>query len=110
MVAYKDILTKATKVLKNNRFFVIVVGDVRDEKTGGYVGFVNFTKACLRQAGLKEWNEVILLNVIGSASMRASNSFNATRKLGKIHQNVIIYYKGDQKEIRNNFKELDLDY
>jgi len=107
---YFDILKYSANVLKEDRFFIVVVGDVRDSKTGEYVGLVNYTKACLRKLGLKEWNEVILLNSIGTACLRASIPFNSNRKLTKIHQNVLIFYKGTQSKIKENYKEVKFDY
>lgn len=107
---YRSIIEKCCKALKNNRFCIFVVGDVRDSKTGEYIGLVNYTKAVLRNAGLKEWNEIILLNSIGTATIRCAHAFNSNRKLTKIHQNILVFYKGEQSEIKNNFKEIEMDY
>ena len=107
---YYDILSKSAKALKDDRFFIVVIGDVRSNKTGEYIGLVNYTKQCLSNCGLKEWNEVILLNSIGTACLRASAPFNANRKLTKVHQNILIYYKGDTSKIKDNYKEIDFNY
>lgn len=108
--SYFKILSNSAKVLKDNRFFIVVIGDVRNNKTGEYIGLVNYTKDCLSKCGLKEWNEVILLNSIGTACLRASAPFNANRKLTKVHQNVLIFYKGDTSKIKDNYKEVDFNY
>ena len=42
----------------------------------------------------------------GSAMLRAGNTFKS-RKLVKVHQNVLIFYKGNMKNIKQNFKEID---
>jgi hypothetical protein len=44
--------------------------------------------------------------------MRAGKIFGASRKVTKVHQSVLVFYKGDLKQIRHNyendFKRLDL--
>lgn len=107
---YKQIIEKANQVLKDDRFFIIVIGDIRNKKTGEYMGLVNYTKQCLIDCGLKEWNEIILLNQLTSAGIRAAAPFNANRKTTKVHQNILIFYKGDSTKIKENYKELDFNY
>lgn len=102
---YADIISKAIKLLKPNRFAVIVVADFRDSQ-GFYRGFVKDTIIAFEQAGMQLYNELILLNAIGTASMRASNTFS-TRKVVKVHQNVLVFYKGDPKQIKNLYNLVD---
>ena len=47
---------------------------------------------------MKLYNEIILKNSIGTAALRASNSMK-NKKVTKIHQNVLVFYKGDVKKI-----------
>ena len=35
--------------------------------------------------------------------------FGSYRKLGKMHQNVLIFYKGDIKKIKQNYGEIVID-
>lgn len=37
-----------------------------------------------------------------------SKQFQGNRKVVKIHQNVLVFYKGDPKRTRENFKEVDV--
>jgi hypothetical protein len=53
---------------------------------------------------------MILANSIGSGAMRAGRQFANARKVVKIHQNVLVFYKGNPKNIRTNYPELDLSY
>lgn len=46
--------------------------------------------------------------MLGTAMIRANQTFKS-RKLVKVHQNVLIFYKGDIKEIKNNFDEIEID-
>lgn len=102
---YDRIIETACKKLKDNRFAVIVVGDFRD-KEGFYRGFVRDTVTSFEKAGMKLYNELILLNSITSAAMRASAAFK-NRKMIKIHQNVLVFFKGDLKTIQSNYKKID---
>ena len=106
---YQEIIKNCSKALKTNRFAIFVVGDIRDKK-GFMVSLRDLTIQCFEKCGIKLYNEVILLSGMASASLRAETPFKVNRKLTKIHQNVLIFYKGEPNEIRQNFKELDLDY
>ena len=53
---------------------------------------------------------MILVNQIGNLQMRAGRYFSAGRKVGKQHQNVLVFYKGNPKNIKQNYPELDLSY
>jgi DNA modification methylase len=107
MAAYREIIQKAVGLLKENRFACFVVGDVRDRK-GFYRGFVPDTIRAFEDAGARFYNEIILVNVAGSLPIRAGRQFNGGRKVGKMHQNVLVFYKGDPKQIGANYPELDL--
>lgn len=95
--AYATIIAESCKLLRDNRFAAFVVGEVRDKKHGGYRNFVSDTIASFLAAGLTYYNEAILINMAGTAGLRARKTFNAGRKLIKVHQNVLIFVKGDPK-------------
>lgn len=95
--AYVEIVGKAAAQLKDDRFAIFVVGEVRDKK-GAYRGFVSDTIAAFRAAGLVFYNEMILVTLLGSAPVRVARYFEAGRKLGKTHQNVLVFLKGDAKK------------
>jgi DNA modification methylase len=94
--AYFEIIAKACARLKDDRFACFVVGDVRDKK-GNYYNFVGDTVEAFRAAGLNYYNEAILVTAVGSLPIRAGKIFTASRKLGKTHQNVLVFVKGDGK-------------
>jgi hypothetical protein len=58
---------------------------------------VGDTVQAFRDAGLSYYNEAILVTMAGSVPIRAGKQFTASRKLGKTHQNVLIFVKGDAK-------------
>lgn len=95
--AYYEIIAKSCTLLKDNRFAAFVVGEVRDKK-GNYYNFVADTVEAFRAAGLEYYNEAILVTSCGSLALRARKYFETSRKLGKTHQNVLIFLKGDAKK------------
>jgi DNA modification methylase len=95
--AYREIIKETCSLLKKDRFACFVVGDVRD-KAGRYYNFVGDTVEAFRDAGLHYYNEAILVTAVGSLPIRAGKQFAASRKLGKTHQNVLVFVKGDGKK------------
>lgn len=91
MIAYKSIIKKSCDLLKDGCYACFVVGEVRDKK-GNYIGFVPDTIKAFIDCGMKFYNEAILLNPVGTASMR-SNGNMKSQKLVKIHQNVLVFKK-----------------
>lgn len=102
---YFEIIKKACKKLKENRFACFVVGEVRRDD-GAYYNFVADTIQAFKDGGLHYYNEIILLNSFASAGLRAGKIFSKYRKICKVHQNVLVFYKGDMKNIKNEFPEL----
>lgn len=95
--AYRHIINETCSLLKDNRFACFVVGDVRDKK-GNYRNFTGDTVEAFRSAGLHFYNEAILVTAVGSLPVRVGKQFAAGRKLGKTHQNVLVFVKGDGKK------------
>lgn len=91
MEAYESIINKSCKMLKSGGLACFVVGEVRDKK-GNYIGFVPDTIRAFEKAGMKFYNEGILLNAIASASMRANGNMKS-KKLVKVHQNILVFKK-----------------
>lgn len=106
--AYFDIIAKACARLKQNRFACCVVGEVRNKK-GNYYDFVGDTVQAFRNAGLEFYNEGILVTAVGSLPIRAGRAFSASRKLGKTHQNVLVFLKGDAKKAAAACGEVEVD-
>jgi hypothetical protein len=96
---YHEIVYGAVAMLKQDRFACFVVGDIRDKK-GFYRNFVSDTIEAFQDAGATLYNEAILVTAVGSLPIRVSRAFQAGRKLGKTHQNVLVFYKGDPKAIK----------
>jgi DNA modification methylase len=106
LLSYRTIIRKSCSLLNDNRFAVFVVGEVR-AKSGEYYNFVGDTIQAFLDAGLHYYNEMILATQIGSLAMRVTNQFNHSRKIGKTHQNVLVFFKGDLKQIPVLYPQLD---
>lgn len=111
--SYKDFIkilrnafTNALSCLKNNRFAVVVVGDVRDKKTGFYYNFIDDTKRIFIENGASLYNELILVESVGSARLRAGANMDS-RKITKTHQNVLVFFKGNPKDIPSIYPRIE---
>lgn len=107
---YTAILQKASGKLREDSFFVIVVSEIRASaslENSQYLGFVPDTARILRdKCGLYYYNEIILENAIGSLPIRAPKYFNQSRKIGRHHQNILVFYKGKFENIEKKFGKI----
>jgi hypothetical protein len=94
--AYTEIIAASIAQLKADRFACFVVGDVRD-RGGFYRRLVSKTVTAFDAAGARLYNDAVLITAVGSLPMRIAAMFESARKLGKGHQNVLIFCKGDPK-------------
>ena len=98
---YKSTIIQAVDRLKDNRFACFVVANYRSRDKDGkqLLDFVGDTVAAFEDAGANYYNEVILINAIGTGAMRTNNTFvRGNRKVVKMHQNVLVFCKGDPAE------------
>lgn len=106
MQQYENIFRQCVDMLADDAFLVIKVGEIRDKTTGIYRNFVGDNIAMFRRLGLAYYNEIILVNAIGTAAVRASNCMR-TRKVCRVHQNVLVFYKGDVRNILKKFSVIE---
>jgi len=98
---YKSILQKSIKKLKNNRFFAIVVSEVREPSVTGrysigkYRRLVSKTIDILEEGGLSFYNDMVLFNSQHQASRVGKVYFERNRKIPSVHQNVLVFVKGN---------------
>lgn len=100
--SYTEIIKRSCSLLKDDSFAVFVVGNMRD-KTGMYYDFVGDTVRAFQEAGLGFYNEAIIVNVAGTLPVRVPKLFNTSRKLGKQHQQFLVFYKGNPDTIKEKF-------
>lgn len=96
--SYKTILKNTVDLLSDNRFAIIIIGEVRDKKTGFYYGLVPDTIRAMEEAGAYYYNEIILVTSVGSLPLRSGKAFESSRKIGKTHQNILVFCKGNPKK------------
>jgi len=101
---YRQIIKKAVNKLKPNRFAVVVISDVRDKK-GFYQDLQGLTKEAMASGGAFFYNDIVLLNAMGSGGLRARRNMR-NRKVVRSHQNVLVFFKGDPNKIKDDFSEL----
>ena len=92
--AYRDIIQKACSYLKEDSFAAFVVGEARS-KQGSYYGLVPDTIKAFEDAGAHFYNEMILVTQIATKALTVAEGFVKSRKIGKIHQNILVFVKGD---------------
>jgi hypothetical protein len=96
--ALSKIIKASCDMLKEDRFAVFVVAEIRDNKKNKALrGFVADVIDAFKRAGCEFYNDMVLVNTAGSLPFRIRNCFEATRKIGKMHQNILVFVKGDAK-------------
>jgi hypothetical protein len=109
--AYEDIVASAVRRLRPDRLAVVVVSDVRD-KHGFYVGLRRDTELAFERAShrlyndaatvaeatpaeaqdvVRKWDEAKLVNTPGTLALRTMGHMVASRKLGRMHQDVLVF-------------------
>ena len=92
LATYRKIIKDSCAHLKENRFAVFVVGELRDQSST-LRGFVYDTIKAFEDAGLRYYNHAILGN---RANIRLRIRGNMkTRKLVHAHQDALVFAKGD---------------
>jgi hypothetical protein len=69
-------------------------------------GFVDDIKDIFKRNNMLLYNELILVESIGTLPQRVGR-FMEHRKIGKCHQNVLVFFKGDPKHIKTIYPKLD---
>jgi hypothetical protein len=96
VTALRVAVANACAMLRPDRFACFVVGDIRDGD-GFYRGLPAATTAAFEACGAHLYNDAILVTVPGSMPVRVGKQFEGSRKLGKTHQNVLVFCNGDPK-------------
>ncbi len=94
---YSAIIKSAAAHLRPDRFACVVVGNYRNKK-GAIIDLQGITIRAFEAAGMTLHNDAILVTAIGSLPIRAGRQFSASRRLGKTHQNILTFCKGDAKK------------
>ena len=98
---YNKIISYLYSKLRENRFACFVVGEGRNRK-GVYSNQVGHTIDAFIDSGFCYYNKMIL-EKIGTVESRVQTFFPNYRKVGKTHQNVLLFFKGDVDKIPDVF-------
>jgi 16S rRNA G966 N2-methylase RsmD len=90
---FATIIARCVARLRPDGFVAMVVGEVRDD-AGFYVGLVPDTVRAMEAAGARFYNDLVLMNTIGTGAMRANQQMLASRKVVRTHQNVVVGRRG----------------
>lgn len=88
---YNSIIQKSCKLLKNQSYAIFVVGDLRD-KEGYLKDFPGITKKAFELAGMKLYNEIILVDHVGTKALTLERGFK-NKKVAKVHQTIYVFKK-----------------
>lgn len=104
---YTEILHNAVSMLCDNRFACVVVGNYRDKR--GYLrDLVGLTVRAMESAGMRYYNDFVLVTPIGSLPIRAGKAFTSSRKMGRTHQYCLCFVKGDPKKAAERLGEVEI--
>lgn len=95
----------AIKMLNENCFFAIMIGDSRNPKTGGYYGAEADTEVFLKEQGLHVYNRIVYLETQFTRAMQTKSTIKR-RKLPKCEQKIILAYKGNTNNIPNFYEDI----
>lgn len=95
VVAYRSIIRKCCSLLKHHSYACFTIGQVRHKKTGELLPFMEDTISAFKDCGMMYWNEVPLIGPLGSAAIRAKNTFERGNQgmLVNVHQTVLVFKK-----------------
>ncbi len=84
------------RISDDDTFATWVVSEVRG-KDGNYRRLLPKTVDWHIQAGYAYYQEAVLLNSVNTARLRAPRYFDSAHKLVSVHQNMLVFLKGDAK-------------
>ena len=89
---------QSLKHLNDNSFFVVMTGDSRDSK-GGYYGCEAEHELFFKEQGLHIYNKIVYLECEFTRLAHAKRTLDY-RKFPKREQKILMFYKGDIKQIK----------
>lgn len=104
---YSEILANTVQMLKDDRFAAVVVGNYRD-KQGFLRDLCGITIRAMEKAGAHYYNDFIVVTPIGSLPIRTGKQFQASRKMGRTHQYLLVFCKGDPKKATKRLGDVEL--
>ena len=101
----QEAFARSVECLRNNRFAIVVIGDVRDSH-GGYYGLPQDVQRIFKSIGLAFVNEIIIADSVSRSLIGAARAMR-NRKVSKRHQQILVFYKGDPRNVSKEFVDID---
>ena len=108
MVQYENIFRQCVDMLADGAFLVVKIGEIRNKQTGAYRNFVGDNISMFMRLGLTYYNEIIMVETGASTALRASRYMDS-RKVAKMHQNILVFYKGNLKDIKKKYPRIEFN-
>lgn len=108
MAQYENIFRQCVDMLSNDAFLVVKIGEIRNKQTGAYRNFVGDNISLFMRLGLTYYNEIIMVETGASTALRASRYMDS-RKVAKMHQNILVFYKGNIKDIKKKYPRIEFN-
>ena len=90
---HEQIIRQSLSKLARDRFAVWVVGYVLDDKR--LVRLADHTVVAFEEAGATLHNSMVLATSTVTAGIRAGYAFENTRRVIRVHEEVLVFVKGD---------------
>ena len=71
---------------------------------GAYYGIIPDTIRAFEDAGLRYYDEMVLVTQIAAKALTVAEGFVKSRKIGKVHQNILVFVKGDPAKAASKCK------
>ena len=108
MAQYENIFRQCVDMLADGAFLVVKIGEIRNKQTGAYRNFVGDNISLFMRLGLSYYNEIIMVETGASTALRASRYMDS-RKVAKMHQNILVFYKGNIKDIKKKYPRIEFN-
>jgi len=108
MAQYENIFRQCVDMLADGAFLVVKIGEIRNKQTGAYRNFVGDNISMFMRLGLTYYNEIIMVETGASTALRASRYMDS-RKVAKMHQNILVFYKGNIKDIKKKYPRIEFN-
>jgi len=94
---YREVIASAVSCLEMDSFAAFEVADSR-AKNGLVLNMVGATIEAFELAGMHLYNHIIHIKPVMTGHVRAPRMFNASRKFCPLHENILVFVKGDWKK------------
>lgn len=99
----EDAFSNSIKCLKRNRFAIVIMSAVRDKK-GYYYDIPSDITRIFEKNGCHLYNQIILCDTAATLARRVGNQMK-NRKVGRRHQEVLIYFNGEENLLYEDINE-----